>query len=257
MSMPSDRDLAQIDELLRRAAGAFPFPATPALAPAVMASIDRRHVVVGPRRRGWATVPRLSVVAALVAVLAGVIAALAVPGSRSAIADFFHLSRITIKQDQGGSPTPPALAPGNFARPSTLDEVNSRLGFATRLPSAGGTTLAPDVVYLQAEEITTPIAILVYGNAGYDIYETRSAYIEKLVRGEAAVHQIIVRGREAYWVEQGGHIVQSIDSSGRVVIESRRTVDRATLIWEEEGITYRIESSLSQDETVAVAESLR
>lgn len=257
MNTPADRHVAQMDELLRRAADNFPFPATPALVPAVMATIERGPAGARPPLGRWLSSPRLSLAAAFVAVIAGLLAALTVPGSRSAIADFFHLSRITIKQDQGGSPTPPVLAPGNFARPSTIDELNGRLGFALRLPSVDGKTLQPDAVYLQAEEITTPIAILAYRDAGFDLYETRAAYIEKLVRGEAAVHRVIVRGHDAYWVEQGGHIVQSVDSSGRVVIESRRTVDRATLIWEEDGITYRIESSLSQDETVAVAESLR
>ena len=115
------------------------------------------------------------------------------------------------------------------------------------------TSRAPKAAYIQAEQFT-PYAIFVYDD--YDIYQTRDANIQKLVNGGAPVTRFEFDGHVAYWVEEGGHIAQSLDAEGRVVVDSRRTVERATLVWEQDGITYRIESDLTQDETVAVAQSL-
>jgi hypothetical protein len=193
----------------------------------------------------------------LVAAVLALLAAIAVPSSRSALADFFHLSHVRIEHEQGGSPTPPVLAPSSFARPSSLDEARRAVTFPILLPTRDGKILEPDAVYLQAEEFNATIAIFVFQKASYDVYETRDAYIEKLVHGQDPVDQISFGGHDAYWIEAGGHIVQSLDAEGRVLVETRRTVDRGTLIWEQDGVTYRIESSLSQAQTVAVAESLR
>ena len=260
MNQELDRELLQVESLLRRTASSFPYPATPSLAAGVQARLSgpramRERLPRWPSGR-WQR-PAFAATALLAAAVVALAAALVVPASRSALADFFGLSHVRIERAPAGSSTPPPLAPDSFARPSSVEEARGIVDFPVRLPTAGGKTLSPDAVYLQGEEFRAPIAIFVYGKAGYDLYETRDAYISKLIHGQAPVQQISFSGHDAYWVEQGGHIVQFLDPEGRVVIETRRTVDRATLIWEEDGITYRIESSLSQAETVAVAESLR
>ncbi|MGB2696074.1 MAG: DUF4367 domain-containing protein [Dehalococcoidia bacterium] len=256
MKQERDRELVQMETLLQRAADSFPFPATPDLRVAVRAELERRSHAADRWRGGWRR-PALGLATGVAVVVVGLLAAIAIPRSRSAIAEFLHLNHVVIKQEQSGSPTPPVLAPSNFARPSNLEEASGIVDFPLRLPTNNGKALRPDAVYLQAEEFNATIVILAYGNAGYDIFETRDAYIEKLVRGPAPVEQITFSGHDAYWVKRGGHIVQSLDALGRLVIETRRTVERATLIWEQNGVTYRIESSLSEGETVAVAESLR
>jgi hypothetical protein len=259
MNQDLERELVQIESLLRRAASSFPYPATPNLAAQVRARLDERSSI--PNRLpawpgGWRQRPAFAAWLLAAAVVA-LVAALSVPASRSALADFFHLSHVRIERGPAGSPTPPPLAPGNFARPSSVEEARRISDFPVRFPTVNGKTLDPDAAYLQGESYGMPVAIFVYEKAGYDLYETRQGYIDKVIHGSAAVHQISFSGHGAYWVEQGGHIARFLDSSGRVVIETQRSVDRATLIWEQDGITYRLESSLPQAETVAVAESLR
>ncbi len=252
MNQELDRELMQVESLLRRAAADFPYPPTPDIASGVRARLNEPRPSRWPQLSGLWQRPAFAAGGLVAAVVIALGAAISIPTSRSALADFFGLSHVSFLRDDGASPTPPVLAPSNFARPSSVEEVRGIVDFPVRLPAD-----EPDAVYIQGEEFDAPIAIFVYSDAGYDLYETRGSYSQKLIHSELQSHLISFSGHDAYWVEQGGHVVQSLDSEGRVVIESRRTVDRATLIWEEGGITYRIESSLPQAETVAVAESLR
>ena len=258
MNQELELELAQIEALLHRAADNFPYPPTPQLAARVRAQLDERRSMADrlPLVGGWRR-PLGAVAALMVAAMVALGAAVAIPQSRSALADFFRLSHVRIEREPAGSPTPPALAPGNFARPGSVAEARRISDFPVRLPASDGKPVQPDAVYIQGESYGAPVAIFVYKKAGYDLYETRQGYIDKIIHGSAPVHQISFAGHDAYWVEQGGHIAQFLDSSGRVVIETRRTVDRATLVWEENGVTYRLESSLPQADTVAVAESLQ
>jgi len=102
-----------------------------------------------------------------------------------------------------------------------------------------------------------PVVIFVYEDEGFDLYQTRQGYFGKGAPDPSLIHEIAFGGHPALWIDEGGHIASFLDGQGRVVVESRRSVDRATLLWEEDGITYRLETSLSQEEAVRVAESLR
>jgi hypothetical protein len=256
MNQAPERDLLVIESLLRRAADDFQYPPTPDVAAGVRARLNERPSLTGRLGPWWPRQAYGVAAAALAAAVVALTAAVAVPGSRSAIADFFHLSHVRIERDQGGSRTPPALSPESFARPTTVGEVRGIVDFPIKLPAAGGRVSRPDATYIQGEQYDAPIAIFVYEQAGYDIYESHDAYINKIIHSATPSRLVSFDGHYAYWVEGGGHVVESLDAEGRVVIETRRTVERATLIWEENGITYRIESSLPQAQTIAVAESL-
>ena len=256
MNQQLDGELMQIESLLRRAASSLPYPPTPDLTTRVRARLDERPTIADrlPRFSGWRW-PASAVAALAVVAAVAVGAALSLPASRSALADFFHLSHVRIERAPAGSPTPPPLAPGNFARPSSVAFVERVADFPILLPTSDEQRILPDAVYVQGESSRLPTGIFVYRD--YDLYETRLSYFAKAVPDPSLIHNISFDGQAAYWIDQGGHIAQFLDSSGRVVIETRRTVDRATLIWEENGITYRLESSLPQAQTVAVAQSLR
>jgi hypothetical protein len=252
MNDTTDRELHQVETLLRRAATSMPYPTTPDLASSVRVAInEERAAAARPfdrlRTRGW---PAFAVSGALAAIVIALGALLAVPASRTAMADFFGLDHISFFEEDKSSPTPPVLSPDSFARPSSIDEVRRLFDFPIVLPYPD----EPGSVYIQGEEFDAPIAIFVFDD--YDIYETRLAYLQKGL-GDGPVTEVSVKGDKAYWVASGGHIVQSLDAQGRVVIETRRTVERGTLLWEAGGITYRIESSLPLDDTIAVAETLR
>ena len=247
-------ELREVDALLRSAARAFSYPSTPALSGVVLPRLSSEEA-----RTGWldrvrwqyAVRPAMAMLAALAVVLGTL---LAVPQSREALADFFGLSRVRVETVPPG-PTPPALSPESFARPATAADAEAAVDFDLSYPAPDGARLEPAAVYLQGEAQDAPVVIFVY--EAFDLYQTRLGFFGKGGPDPSLIHEIEFGGRPALWIDEGGHIASFLDEQGRVVIESRRTVDRATLLWEENGMTYRLETSLTQTEAVRVAESLR
>ncbi len=253
MSAELPGDLLEMDALMRSAGGTFVYPPTPGIAAAVSARLRR----AGPARLGWAGRPLFrAALAMLITAVAVVGIALAVPQSRSALADFFGLSHVRVEIKPFLGPPPPILSPESFARPSSVREVQGLVDFALRLPTRGGRQLAPDGVYVQGEASDMPVALFVY-EEGFDLYQTRAGFFGKGGPDPSLIHEIEFGGHPALWIDQGGHIASFLDEQGRVIVASQRTVGRATLLWEENGITYRLETSLSQEEAVVVALSLR
>lgn len=66
------------------------------------------------------------------------------------------------------------------------------------------------------------------------------------------IEETLVNGEPAAWVS-GPYLLQVTSGD----IQWRKIVDGDTLIWESGGVTYRIESAYSLEETVHIAESLR
>lgn len=258
-------DIAEVDTLLREAADAFSYPRTPSMAAAVLERLGeptRERRFLGARRligalAAWrGPVPRIAL-----AVIAGVLlvlgAALAIPQSRTALAELFGLGRVRVEIGPVQGPEPPVLSPASFARPVGLRTAQEAVDFTLRFPTRGGLILDPDAVYVQGEDIGAPVVIFLYQGEDFDLYQSGSGFFGKGLPDESFAHEIDMGGQPGFWIDQGGHIASFLDDEGRLVVESRRTVDRATLLWEEGGITYRLESSLSRDEAIRVAESLQ
>ncbi len=64
-----------------------------------------------------------------------------------------------------------------------------------------------------------------------------------------------VKGQPALWT-QGPYLLQ-FERDGQVIVDTRRLVTGHVLIWVEKGITYRLETDLSLEEAVRIAESLK
>ncbi len=261
MSVDLDRELFEVDALLRRVAGSLSYPATPPISMAVRGRLQTRRstaeravdalAAVGMRPLQQAALGAL----ALAVIAIGV--SLAVPTSRSALADFFHLGHVRVERQPLIGPTPSSLSPQSFARPSTFIVAEQIADFPLRLPTRDNERLLPEEVYVQGETSSLPTIIFVYEDEGYDLYETRLSYFAKGGPDPSLIHDIQLDGQPAYWIDQGGHVASFLDEQGRVVVESRRSVERATLLWERDGITYRLETALSQTQAIQVAESLR
>jgi hypothetical protein len=257
MSQDLDRELVQVEALLTRAAANFAYPATPPLAAAVRARLVERPSRSDGRQSvsAWWLRPAGAAAALIAAAIVSLGVTLSIPQSRSALADFFHLSHVRVVHELAGSPTPPVLVPGNFARPSGIAALQNVADFPLLLPTQDGERIAPDAVYAQGEASKLPTAIFVYED--YDLYETRLGYFGKAAVDPNLIHSISFGGQPAYWIDQGGHMAEFLDEQGHVVAQSQRSVDRATLLWERNGVTYRLETSLSQEQAIQVAESLR
>lgn len=247
------QDLIPVEAMLGRAARAVQYPATPALASRVLARIESER----PPRT--VALPALGVrlaAALAVALLLAAGAAIAVPQSRDALADFFGLGHAKIEVGPVLGPAPPVLSPESFARPSSLAQAERAVDFELRFPTRAGEPVLPNEVYLKGGGVSILVVIFVYDD--YDLYQTRGGIFGKGVPSGDMVHEVAVGDQRAYWIDEGGHIAYHLDAQGRLVVETRRTVERATLLWEEPaGLGFRLETSLPQAEAIALAESLR
>jgi hypothetical protein len=248
-------ELLAIDALLRRASGAFAYPPTPRIADAVAARLrdEPARPPLLPRLLA-APLARAAAGAALALLLVlGV--SLAVPRSREALADFFGLSSVRVDRTPHVGPTPPALSPESFARPATIEEARAAVAFPLRFYERDGVRYYPNAVYLADAGSTIPYPILVYDD--FDLYERQGGFFGKGGPDPDLIHEIEFDGMPALWIDEGGHIAETYDAEGRLIVESVRTVERATLIWERDGITFRLETALSQAGAIEVARSLR
>jgi len=238
--------------VLGRVAAEVSYPPTPSLRAGVLAGIAADAPGARPTWRRTAVLAAAAVVAVAIAV------ALAMPGSRSAIAEFFGVSGSKVEvlptPAPGVTPTPfPAPADiSSYATPTTLESAQTAAGFAPALPPGEG---APLGAYLVEYGGPPPVVVLQY--ARFDLWESRTVgFFVKGVPEGVEVRDRSVNGRPATWIGEGEHIVRFVDAQGREVAASVRTVGRGTLIWSTEATFYRLETDLSEEEAVRVAESL-
>jgi len=255
----SEIEVERMETWLRSAGRAFAYPETPSLASGVLARLAEREAegpVAALRERLAA--PALRLAAAGVAAAAVVFTvSLAVPQSREALADFFGLSHVRVEVGPVLGPEPPVLAPENYARLTTLEEAQARVDFPIALPRDEDGPMLPDAVFLRDEGSTAPAVILVYDDEDFDLTQSRTGFFGKGGPPEV-FEEVEVGGRPAIWIEEGGHVAWFTDATGRLTVEARRLVERATLLWEGGlELTFRLETSLSQAEAIALAESVR
>jgi hypothetical protein len=251
------------------------FPPTPDLATRARSRIEARRP--RPRTLGALLPPWPRLAAAVAAALVLVAALLGLSSSaREAVADLLGLTGVRFfAVPEGSAPAPPpapttaasaGLALGGM--PVPLDEARRRAGFPLRLPSLPGIG-APDEVYLST---TVPggVLTLVYHprpglppardtGIGLLITQFRGEYepfLQKGLPAGASVQPVVIGGARGFWIEGTPHVLVFRDTAG-VVREERSRLAGNTLLWEREGVTFRLESALDRDAAIRVAESLR
>lgn len=251
MAMLDDR---AIETLLERAARSVSYPATPAVHRDVLDVFRLR--TESPRREP--RIARRALVAAVVMVLVVALGSmLAVPGARSAVAEFFGIvqgQRIEVVPDSNAT-SAPALTPqslGTFALPVSRDEAHARLDFA---PTFLDTLGEPEGIY-SVVWTEQPVLILQYDEL--DLWQTLGeGFVGKGIGQQAILEQTTVHGQPAWWIVSSGHQMAFYDRDGNEVLGSRRVVDRHALIWNgRDGRYYRMETELPLEEALALASLL-
>jgi hypothetical protein len=79
--------------------------------------------------------------------------------------------------------------------------------------------------------------------------------LSKQLQDGSDVSAVQVRGETGFWIEGKPLVLAYFDRDGLIRTDTTRLAENV-LVWEEAGVTHRIESALSLDETRAVAESL-
>jgi hypothetical protein len=262
-----DSNVETWEKRLRDAAAAMDYPPTPDIAAGV------RHRLAAQRRprplQPWYA-NRLAWAAAVVLLAAAIL--LAVPQARAAIFEFFQIGDIRIFP-AAPTATPavdeasefdesiPTLSIAGLEGETTLARLQDELGEALVLPDYPMGIGEPDKLFLQ--DRVGPIGILVWLETDSVDKPWAVLYILALDQGAfgakfevESMQGTMVNGRHAYWVE-GRHLLFFYDEAGDALPVITRLVDGNTLIWTVDDVTYRLETVLSLEEAVRMAESMR
>ena len=246
------------ETMLSRLADELDYPSTPDLIDRVRTRLQERPAPVGPRRLSWA--PALAGVLGIALLVAGVVLT-ASSGVREAVADFLGLAvegeeiHILPTPAPGVTPTPfPTPRPiESYATPTALGALAAKVGFEPNLPTGYASPKGTYVV----DYLGVFVVVLEYER--FDLWEANAGLFEKglvFSKGVERLAELTINGRPAYWIAPGSHIVRFIGPDGKEVAGSERTVTRNTLVWRGATLNYRLETDLSKDEAVRLAESL-
>jgi hypothetical protein len=166
------------------------------------------------------------------------------------------------------SPAPSLVVGPGLGAPTTLDAARGDVTFALRVPQLPGLG-EPDLVYLADPPAGGAVTFLYGERAGFPAEPASGIGLivtqfradigpdvfEKLINSGVSVVSATVHGGPAWWVAGGDHFFFYRDAQG-VEVDSTLRLASATLIWEEGGVTHRVEGAPSLADAVRVAESL-
>jgi hypothetical protein len=228
------------------------YPAAPDLAPRVRERLAAGRVprFVSGGRRG------LLIALAVLAVAIG--AVMAVPQTRAAILEFFHLRGVTIQRVEE-LPTVPINEDFDrlfLGQRVTLDQARERADFEVVAPEALGD---PDAVYFQ----TSPpggMVSFVYGTLEEPraVFTQFSASVDdvifKKVAANTRIEPVEIDGAPGFFLSGDPHEFSYFDRTGTFRQELVRLAG-TTLLWEQGSLTLRLEAEVSKADALKIAHS--
>lgn len=256
---------------------AIQLPPTPDLAAAVGARLRERQLTMQTRQPAWPSpwrsVPRSLLLAAAISILV-VGAALG-----------FRLGLDLLSIDFGPAPsvlpsasatavtaTDDTVSPGaglGLGTVESLEDARARVPFPVLVPSVldspdavyvGGAGLRGQLAFVYRDGDGLPASSLLDG-AGLLVTQNQGTTDERLGgklvgAGLATVESVVVDGASGYWISGQPHMFWYLATDGSFIEESRRLVGD-TLVWERDGMLYRIEGAVSKARALEIAESMR
>jgi hypothetical protein len=150
----------------------------------------------------------------------------------------------------------------------TLDEARARVDYEVKLPSLPDLG-APDEVYLRTPPEGGMITLLYTARPGYPpAAETgvgillmqfpgnvEDVFASKHIQEPGTTYEMArVNGKEGLWIGGTSHLFVYTDPTDEFLGSGRLAAN--VLLWEEDGVVYRLETSLSKADAIAIAESL-
>ncbi|MBZ0303740.1 MAG: hypothetical protein K8J31_28630 [Anaerolineae bacterium] len=227
----------EFEQQIQQVARQFAYPPTPGL-----------RIQPPARRRSL----RLAWAGALLTVLAAVVL---IAPLRAAVMEWLRIGVITIGIGEAPTLTPALPTLLNLFGETTMAEAQAAAGFPLRQPADFG---PPDRVYQQSADGRAFVLVWLEDPVArrpaislYQFAADSPAYGKMLsIAANTQVHDA-----PAIWTDVP-HLLQYQGISG-VFTQRAFLVEGHVLIWAEAGVTYRLESTLTEAETVAIAESLR
>ncbi|QGN49300.1 hypothetical protein ACN26Y_25465 [Micromonospora sp. WMMD558] len=218
--------------------------------PEVAARVRARLAAPAARRRRW----RYCLAAALAALLA-----MALPPGRAALADavaeLLRFAGVAIATSPGRALPTTTSVPLPSQRPAALTEAQDKVRFPIRLPAKLG---PPEQVLVADRDDTGTyrVATLLYrdGTLRIDAFDGRLDPVFQKQAGGPGVDWVQVGDGSAVWVG-GPHELVYVDRTGTPRVETARLA-ASTLIWETDGVSYRLEGDLTKLAAIEIATSL-
>ncbi|MEA2573885.1 MAG: hypothetical protein QOH93_1183 [Chloroflexia bacterium] len=262
---PSGDDM-YLDRPLKEYARSFSYPPTPDIAASVRERLGRERSVARGATLGR---PRLAwVIAALVVV--SLVAALLTPDVQAFVRYILRIGNVEIIV---ATPTPTAATRPGTPLPTQLPTVMESLVGRTTLPDAvlratfpmktpryPADLGPPDLIYLQDSHSMVVFAWLDHSQPG----KVRLSLIEflegvglaqKIVSNPEVVEETTVNGQKAAWV-RGPHYLLFRKPDSSTEFQQHMLVEGNVLLWKDGAITFRLETDLSKEEAIKIAESL-
>lgn len=216
-------------------------PDTEALTESVLARLD-------DPTRPRVLVKVAAVLAALLLVLG--IATAVSPTVRATVFDLLRIGDVEII-DAPAPPEPSTVAPLPGERAVSLTEARSAAAFPLLVPAALGD---PDSVII-SDGAPPRVVSFGYADIRIDQFDGGLSPVFTKFTSAADVRQVRIGDTDGVWIPRP-HQVIYVDRNGTSQEKSARLA-ATTLIWTEHGVTYRIEGRLTEQEAVAIAESMR
>jgi hypothetical protein len=229
------------------------FPATPELAARVRARLAEERT---PR---LSLFRRRTLAVALAVLTVAIAAVMAVPQTRAAILEFFHLRGVTIER-VGELPTVPLQRDFNelfLGERVSLAEARERADFEVIVPEALGD---PDGIYFQ-ETPPGGMVSFVYGSVEQPralVTEFRAIVDEVVFKKVAAgtrIEQVEIDGEPGFFLSGDPHDFSYLDRTGDFRQELVRLAGN-TLLWERGPLTLRLEADISKAQALKIARSV-
>lgn len=200
-----------------------------------------------------------------VATACAIAAVMVVPAGRQAVADLLSVAGIEITF--AGSEQPTGSSPIDLGESTTLEAAANHIDFSLALPTLE-TLEEPDDVYLETGppavvHITwdaTPDRPAIAGtNIGLLVTQFASpaegTVLTKDLTSDTDIERTTVGGQKALWLEGAPHELTYQTTDGTTTQQISRLAGNV-LLWEDDGVTYRLESSLEMDPARRIAETL-
>jgi hypothetical protein len=197
------------------------------------------------------------------------------PEARNAIADRLGLPGVSSRWvDEVPSPEPSQIgAPLLLGRQVTLDEAQAAVDFPVRIPTATGLN-APDEIYLLDQDKGAMVSFVYPAAPGLPASdETGVGALLTQFRGEADrgliekglpddgpqatnLDAVAVSGEPGFWISGAPHGFFFVCYDVGECRQEQYRLAGNVLLWEQDGVTLRLESALSLKDALAIAESV-
>ncbi|MCU1427154.1 MAG: hypothetical protein JWL83_1154 [Actinomycetia bacterium] len=202
-------------------------------------------------------------VRALVAVAAAAVflttAVVTIGPARQAVADWLGIGGVEIRQGQpvptGANPVPGSPGPKRPPNASaSVDRAQTRVQFHIATARGAGRLLGVGV----DRRVPGGLVVLTYDRftlVELASYRDHLPPVEKTVDPKARIEHVTVNGQPGHWIS-GAHEVAYLDRSGNFKVDTVRR-SGAVLIWEHDGVTFRIEGPVRLAEATRIATTIR